>query len=517
MASKNDNLNISIFTALKVSEVSNVPVLLIGGPGVGKSTGVYMFADVRGYQVEMLRGNSESPESIMGYDVAPKDVTFDKPMAAIHLRPSWFERILRRSEEGEKTLLFLDEITTANEFVQAALLHLIFERKCGTESLPEDTLIVAAGNYAGNISSSMQVMSPVMNRFMIFNVEPDHTDLDTFLNKFDGAALSQEGKVNDFKGELLRSMKEIDAQEIKVDEKTYNRIGDMIERSIRDTTRMIMTTNGKLIDMKVKDLRSLYDGNNEDDTKLYGFVSMRTLNYLRDVTIAYYLCFGKAGISSANYRNSIDGLCGVGVNRDSKTRDVKINPVGADYFSTMQVTVNEIEKLKNTTLPLYEEFFNNVLKDDKGNTKITFTKEEIIAIGNKLQELKNDKELASISRPIGEVVFTSICENISTVATKLANIKTTGAKVTEIPLETVSGSVMVWNAIADTMTLANDIVFNSGFGYDKSKMPAVITKINDNLRESGFKLKSVKRIILSKNPEAESLIPAIKSIKTKND
>ena len=125
--SKNNNINIAIFTALKVSEVSGVPTLLLGNPGCGKSTACYMFASVRGYEVVMLRGNSESPESIMGYDVAPKDVTYDKPMAAIHLRPSWFEEVLRNDAAGKKTLLFLDEITTANEFVQAALLHLVFE------------------------------------------------------------------------------------------------------------------------------------------------------------------------------------------------------------------------------------------------------------------------------------------------------------------------------------------------------------------------------------------------------
>ena len=99
-----NNLNISIFAALKVSEVSKIPVLLLSNPGVGKTTTVYMFAKQRGYKVVELRGNSTTAEEVNGYDVSPKDVTFDHPVAACHLRPSWFEEVMRDSEKGGRTL-----------------------------------------------------------------------------------------------------------------------------------------------------------------------------------------------------------------------------------------------------------------------------------------------------------------------------------------------------------------------------------------------------------------------------
>src|SRR5574344_1813220 len=146
-----NNINVSTSCALKVSEMSKVPVLLMANPGTGKSSTVEMFADVRGYNLVLLRGNSESAETILGYDVAPTDT--DKSNSTKHLRPEWFERILRAEENGEKCLLFLDEITTATEYVQSALLHLIFERKVGCEDIPKSTLIVSAGNYASNLSN----------------------------------------------------------------------------------------------------------------------------------------------------------------------------------------------------------------------------------------------------------------------------------------------------------------------------------------------------------------------------
>ena len=182
---KNNNINVSIFCALKVSEISKVPVLLMANPGTGKSSTVEMFADVRGYKLILLRGNSESAETILGYDVAPTDTT--KSSSTKHLRPEWFEKIKEADARGEKCLLFLDEITTATEYVQAALLHLIFERKVGTEDIPESTLIVSAGNYASNLSNSMIILPPLMNRFMIYNIVPEPDDLDKFLNKYDGA------------------------------------------------------------------------------------------------------------------------------------------------------------------------------------------------------------------------------------------------------------------------------------------------------------------------------------------
>lgn len=140
--SKNDNINISIFTALKVSEISKVPVLIMSNPGLGKSTSVEMFAEVRDYHLVLLRGNSTTAEEVMGYDVATSDQ--ENPTTR-HLRPSWYTEILKVAEKGGKSLLFLDEITTANEYVQASLLHLVFERKVGSERLPENTLIVSAG------------------------------------------------------------------------------------------------------------------------------------------------------------------------------------------------------------------------------------------------------------------------------------------------------------------------------------------------------------------------------------
>lgn len=281
MANKsiNQSINLSIFAALKVSEVSKIPTLLLANPGTGKSSTVELFSKVRGYELILLRGNSESAETILGYDVAPTDTS--KENSTKHLRPEWFQNILNNSAAGKKTLLFLDEITTATEYVQAALLHLIFERKVGAERIPDDTLIVSAGNYASNLSNSMIMLPPLMNRFMIYNIVPGASDLDTFLNKYDG---SISGKRINYFEECRKQMEAIDQQEMVLTQSQEDKIGEYIERYIKMVAKQLMTAGEKPVDLAVSDLQNIYS-DLEKDEKLPGFVTLRTLNYLRDVTV----------------------------------------------------------------------------------------------------------------------------------------------------------------------------------------------------------------------------------------
>ena len=167
---KKNSINEQIFSALKVAEISKVPTLIISNPGAGKSSSVEEFAKIRNYHLIVLRGNSTTADEITGYDTVPSGIKEGERRAAVGLRPSWFQELMTEHEKGGKTLLFLDEITTAPEYVQAALLHLVFERSCKDEKFPEDTLIVAAGNYATNLTSSMTLLPPMMNRFMILNI-----------------------------------------------------------------------------------------------------------------------------------------------------------------------------------------------------------------------------------------------------------------------------------------------------------------------------------------------------------
>lgn len=510
--SKSENINVSIFTALKVSEFSKVPLLIMSNPGIGKSTTVEMFAKVRGYHLQLLRGNSTTESEVLGYDVAD---TSEGSKTTKHMRPSWYTKILEKEAEGIHTLLFLDEITTANDWVQSALLHLVFERMVGDEPLPENTLIVSAGNYAQNLSNNMNMLPPLMNRFMIYNIVPEVSDLDLFLSKYKGAIASPEGLIPDRNVELLKMMEQLDAQEEKgFDEGALNKAGEHIERCIREVTKMLWQKEG-LINLAEKDLKDIYS-DSDNEVKLYGFISFRTLNYLRDVTMAVFKCFGKPGLVSDNYRNMVDGLCGIGVTKD-KSGNLKIAKVGGNYFDSMRVTANEIEKMKNSSLPKYERFFFDILetvkKRDSKEKKMLFEKAEMQAISNKMVELFNDKGLSGIERPVDVSIIKSVCDALIDSGTDLANIKvsksTTAGGAADIDFNTVAGKIEYWNLMMDVYNSIVKLTMDSKANYDAVTKDSV-SNLKDNLKKFAFCLKSLRKFLVTQEPTTAELVPVIK-------
>lgn len=507
--SKNENINVTMFQALKVSEESRVPVLFMSNPGIGKSTTVELFAEVRGYHLQLLRGNSTTESEVLGYDVAD---TSEGSKTTKHMRPSWYTKILEKSSEGIPTLLFLDEITTANDWVQGALLHLIFERKVGDEDLPEDTLIVSAGNYSQNLSNNMNMLPPLMNRFMIINLIPESSDLDIFLNKYRGAIASPEGKIVDKKEELLKLMRQLDSQE----DSTFsggalNKVGEHIERCIYEVTRLLWEKE-KLIDLSEKDLKDIYS-DTEDEKKLYGFVTFRTLNYLRDITIAMFRCFGKAGLVSDNYRNMIDGLCGIGIVKDGKG-NTKISRISKNYFDAMRATANEIEKMKNSSLPQYERFFFDMIDTMKkrDSKKLLFEKAEMQAIINKMTEFSKDSSVSSIERPIDLSIIGNICSALVDSGASISKVTVPKSSTDSNPVvdpTMLAGKIEYWNLMMDIYGTFSSLITNTKNNYDS----ATIEKISDiqkDLRKYAFCLKSLRKMLLTKDPTVEKLLPTMK-------
>lgn len=514
-----NNLNIRIFAVLKASEVSKVPALLLSNPGIGKTTTVYMFAKQRGYEVVELRGNSTTAEEVMGYDVAPKEVTYDEPAAACHLRPSWFQEVLKNKEKGLRTLLFLDEITTANEFVQAALLKLIFDRVCGREALPSDTLIVSAGNYANNLSNSMTLLPPVMNRFLIYNVIPTADDLDVVLNRFDGAAM---GQVKNYSEEIAAVLKGIDEQFKTVDNGTYAKIGENFEQAIKYACRLIK--NDCKVDLTITELQDIYN-NVSEDPRVYGFISFRTLNYLRDVAIAWYLCFGKEGIDSGNFLSAIDGLCGVGLKRESVKGNNGVVPVHvSEYFhNTLIQAANDCEKLNNKSYEEYSNYFTAWVKEFETKSAQAA---DIRQAANKIDELVKIKELQDIERPIeGDTIRMLLKSSLDSidkaskeslkkhVKSQQAGDNTDGGEGNL--LNEMGGLIEHLNTVTDLYLGIDSLVNAKNRGYSEEVIVSY-NEISNNLRSVYGKIGAIVKVIAKNNPEESKLLPKLKNLKNTN-
>ena len=70
------------------------------------------------------------------------------------------------ASQFDNIVLFLDEMNSAAPSVQAAAYQLVLNRKVGTYKLPDNVLIVAAGNREADKGVTYRMPAPLANRFI---------------------------------------------------------------------------------------------------------------------------------------------------------------------------------------------------------------------------------------------------------------------------------------------------------------------------------------------------------------
>ena len=145
--------------ALALAVSANLPVLLWGEPGIGKSATLAQLAEALGLPMETVIASIHEPSDFAGLPVVGEDpAVHGVPMAP----PDWAVRVARAG----RGLLFFDELSSAPPAVQAALLRVVLERRVGSLPLPEQVRIVAAGNPPASAADGWQLSPPLANRFV---------------------------------------------------------------------------------------------------------------------------------------------------------------------------------------------------------------------------------------------------------------------------------------------------------------------------------------------------------------
>ncbi|GAB2964320.1 MoxR family ATPase [Micromonospora polyrhachis] len=145
--------------ALAMAVSANLPVLLWGEPGIGKSATLQQLADGLGTPLETVIASVHEPSDFAGLPIVGADPAVDGvPMAP----PDWAVRIARRGEG----LIFFDELSSAPPAVQAALLRVVLERRVGSLELPPRVRIVAAANPPTSAADGWHLSPPLANRFV---------------------------------------------------------------------------------------------------------------------------------------------------------------------------------------------------------------------------------------------------------------------------------------------------------------------------------------------------------------
>lgn len=146
-------------TALALAVAADVPVLLWGEPGIGKTSAITQLADSLDLPLTTVIASVHEPSDFNGLPVVGEDpARLGVPMAP----PDWAVRLVA---EG-RGLLFLDELSTAPPAVQAALLRVVLERRVGALELPDGVRVVAAANPRSSAADGWELSAPLANRFV---------------------------------------------------------------------------------------------------------------------------------------------------------------------------------------------------------------------------------------------------------------------------------------------------------------------------------------------------------------
>ncbi|MEU3282085.1 MoxR family ATPase [Streptomyces antibioticus] len=153
--------------ALTLAVAADLPVLLWGEPGIGKTAALTQLATELELPLTTVIASVHEPSDFSGLPVVGDDPAEQGvPMAP----PDWAVRLVRAG----RGLLFLDELSTAPPAVQAALLRLVLERRIGSLRLPPGVRIVAAANPRASAADGWELSPPLANRFVHLNWAHDH-------------------------------------------------------------------------------------------------------------------------------------------------------------------------------------------------------------------------------------------------------------------------------------------------------------------------------------------------------
>ena len=144
-----------VLAAMQVLLAAEVPVLLWGDPGTGKTETVERFAHRAGWRTEQVIASLHDPTDFGGLPVRSEEGVVFEP-------PAWAVRVA--GHDGV-SLVFFDEVNTAAPSVQNALMRVVLEGRVGDLDLGEGVRFCAAANPPEQNIGVWDLSAPLANRF----------------------------------------------------------------------------------------------------------------------------------------------------------------------------------------------------------------------------------------------------------------------------------------------------------------------------------------------------------------
>jgi hypothetical protein len=146
------------------------PIFLWGPPGIGKSDIVKQLGEDLGAHVIDVRLSLWEPTDIKGIPY------FDSNDSTMRWAPPSELPDAVLASKHKQIILFMDEMNSAAPAVQAAAYQLILNRRVGTYQLPDNVVMIAAGNREADKGVTYRMPAPLANRFVHLEMRVDWED-----------------------------------------------------------------------------------------------------------------------------------------------------------------------------------------------------------------------------------------------------------------------------------------------------------------------------------------------------
>ena len=146
------------------------PIFMWGPPGIGKSDIIKQLGEELDAHVIDVRLSLWEPTDIKGIPY------FDSNTNKMVWAPPGELPDEEMAKQHKQIVLFMDEMNSAAPAVQAAAYQLILNRRVGTYKLPDNVVMVAAGNRETDKGVTYRMPAPLANRFVHLELTVDWDD-----------------------------------------------------------------------------------------------------------------------------------------------------------------------------------------------------------------------------------------------------------------------------------------------------------------------------------------------------
>lgn len=228
------NFKDTLISAELVFETGEVP-LIIGESGIGKTALAKKLANKNNFKLVVIDGNLLKEGEIGGlptiesYKSIDLNGNFQEKKATIYAVHTKLKEIDEEILNGNKVLLFIDEINRCEHTVQQELMNLILNREINGYKLHNDVKILAAMNPSNKYGEDFDYQVVDMdaaqeNRFVWLNMENDYIDWISWAIEF-----GIETEVIEFISTFPEYLQKINEEDVRATPRSYERISKTLK------------------------------------------------------------------------------------------------------------------------------------------------------------------------------------------------------------------------------------------------------------------------------------------------